>query len=228
MLSSEHFYDNLSTSYAKASEQRTNYLRSVDRIASSVIVRTKRGKLLDLGSGDGLRIQKLLLGSPIEISAVENSSEMRNLLYKNPGITKIYEFDIVSLKVPRSSFNYVTALWNVFGHVVDIELALKKAFESLTTGGIFIFDVNNPLNVRAYGIFPVIKNLLFLLIWRRDRKIKLKKNGNETWIYFRSAWYYRKVLKKIGFQNIRLLFIDYVSGENANQFTGQILIICSK
>lgn len=228
MLSSENFYDKLSTSYANASEQRTNYLRSVDRLTDSFISRTKRAKLLDLGSGDGVRIQKLLLGSPIEISAVENSPEMCKLLYKNTAIAQVYEFDIVGLEVPQSSFNYVTALWNVFGHVVDIDIALKKAFESLTTGGIFIFDVNNPLNVRAYGIYPAFKNLLFLLIWRRDRKIKLKKNGNETWVYFRSAWYYRKVLKEIGFRNIRVFFIDYVSGKNANKFTGQIFIVCSK
>jgi SAM-dependent methyltransferase len=228
MSSSESFYNDLSQSYSSVSKTRTNYLTSVDKIISSKLTHLKNEKLLDLGSGDGLRIQKIISGFEIEITAVENSSEMCNQLRTNKAIAHVCESDIVRFNVEPSAYNYVTALWNVFGHVEEIDAAFKKAYESLARGGIFIFDVNNPLNIGEYGIYSVIKNFFSFVFGVSEKKFKLVKGESETWVYFRPYWYYRKILKNAGFNDLSFLYLNYETGKMTTSINGQILITCVK
>ena len=228
MSSSESFYNDLSKSYASVSENRANYLVSVEKIVSSKLSRFKKEQLLDIGSGDGMRIRRIVSGTEIEITAIENSSEMCNLLRTNTAIARVYETDIVKFDVQPSSYNYVTALWNVFGHVEEIELGIKKAYESLAAGGTFIFDVNNPLNIGEYGIYSVTKNFLSFITGVTEKRFRLIKGRGETWVYFRSNWRYRKILQNAGFNSLSFLYLNYETGKKTTPFNGQILIICVK
>lgn len=228
MSSSESFYDNLSKSYTSVSENRANYLFSVDRIVSSKLSHLKKDKLLDIGSGDGMRIRRIASGSEIEITAIENSSEMCKLLRTNTAITRVYETDIVKFDVELSAYNYVTALWNVFGHIEEIDIAFNKAYKSLVDGGIFIFDVNNPINIGEYGIYSVAKNLFSFILGLTEKRFKLVKGNSETWVYFRPHWFYRKILKKAGFNDLSFLYLNYETGKKTTTFNGQTLAVCIK
>jgi SAM-dependent methyltransferase len=201
---------------------------SVERIISAKLPHSKNEKLLDLGSGDGLRIQKIISGFEIEVTAIENSSEMCNLLRTNTAITRVCESDIVKFDVEPSAYNYVTALWNVFGHVEEIEIAIKHAYESLVAGGTFIFDVNNPLNIGEYGVYPVTKNFLSFVFGANERRFKLIKGTGETWVYFRSNWHYRKILQNAGFKDLSFLHLNYQTGNRTISCNGQTLIFCVK
>jgi|694.fasta_scaffold18611_4 predicted TPR repeat methyltransferase len=228
MSSSESFYDDLSQSYSSVSKDRTNYLVSIEKIISSKLSHLKKERLLDFGSGDGLRIQKIVSGFEIEITAVENSSQMCNLLRTNSAIAHVCESDIVRFDVEPAAYNYVTALWNVFGHIKEIDIAINKAYESLVDGGIFIFDVNNPLNIGEYGIYSVTKNFFSFIHGLTEKKFKLVKGGSETWVHFRPHWYYQKILKSAGFNDLSRLYLNYETGKKTTFFNGQILIICMK
>jgi SAM-dependent methyltransferase len=228
MSSSERFYDDLSQNYASVLENRANYLVSVEKIVSSKLSRSKKEKLLDIGSGDGMRIKRIVLGADIEITAIENSAEMCNLLRTNSAIARVYETDIVKLDVQSSTYNYVTALWNVFGHVEEIEIAIKHAYESLVAGGTFIFDVNNPLNIGEYGVYSVTKNFLSFVFGANERRFKLIKGTGETWVYFRSNWHYRKILQSAGFKDLSFLHLNYQTGNRTISCNGQTLIFCVK
>lgn len=228
MSSSESFYDDLSKTYASVSESRANYLFSVERLVSSKLSHLKKEKLLDIGSGDGMRIRRIAMGSDIEITAIENSSEMCNLLRTNTAIAHVYETDIVKFDVQPSTYTYVTALWNVFGHVKEIEIAIQKAYETLAPGGTFIFDINNPLNISEYGIYSVTRNFLSFIIGVTEKRFRLIKGGGETWVYFRSNWHYRKILQNAGFNSLSFLYLNYETGKKTTPFNGQILIICVK
>jgi SAM-dependent methyltransferase len=228
MSSSESFYDGLSQNYSAISKDRSNYLVSVERIISSKLSHSKKEKLLDLGSGDGLRIQRIISGFDIEVTAIENSSEMCNLLRANTAITRVCESDIVRFGVEPSAYNYVTALWNVFGHIEEIDIAFNKAYESLADGGIFIFDVNNPLNISEYGIYSVTKNFFGFILGLTEKKFKLLKGGGETWVYFRPHWRYHKILRNSGFNYLSFLFLNYETGKKTTFLNGQVLVLCVK
>ena len=228
MSSSESFYDGLSQNYSTISKDRSNYLVSVERIISAKLPHSKNEKLLDLGSGDGLRIQKIISGFEIEVTAIENSSEMCNLLRTNTAITRVCESDIVKFDVEPSAYNYVTALWNFFCHIEEIDIAINKAYKSLVDGGTFIFDVNNPLNIGEYGIYSVTKNFFSFIHGLTEKKFKLVKGESETWVHFRPYWYYKKILKNAGFNDLSLLYLNYETGKKTTFFNGQILFICVK
>lgn len=228
MSSSESFYDALAQSYPTISGTRASYLSSIESIISAHIVNYNNEKLLDLGSGDGLRIQKILRETQVEITAVESSAEMCRLLRNNSSISRVLESDITHFEVEPSIFNYVTALWNVFGHVEDIDTAINKAYESLADGGVFIFDINNPLNIGEYGSYSVIRNFLSFIFHGNEKTFRLITGGTETRVYFRPHWYYRKLLKRIGFRNISFVFVNYKTGKKATLFSGQLLVKCDK
>ncbi len=228
MSSPEKFYDALSSSYSSISRKRLLYLESIERIVNLVLSNSKGGKLLDIGSGDGLRIQRITAGTGINVTAIESSKEMCKLLRKNSGISKVYPLDISEFTEERLQFQNVTALWNVFGHVQKIQTSLKNAFNSLEYGGKMIFDVNNALNVGEYGIIAVIRNFFTFIFIKPEIKFKLVNNDESTWVYFRSHWFYKKVLKQIGFKEIRFFYIDYENGAKASLFSGQLLVICTK
>jgi SAM-dependent methyltransferase len=232
MVNSKIFYDVMAQKkregYLSVTKKRADYLAAIDREFVKIISETKNAKLLDVGSGDGSRIQKLIKGKQIELSALDNSENFYNLLSRNTSVAHAYNLDINNFKVQYLTFNYATALWNVWGHVSDVENAFKLIFDSLAQDGIFFFDVNNPFNLREYGFWKGSRNFINSKFGQNVKSFKLVSNGIETDVFFRPPWVYREILNRIGFKNIKLTYFNYKTGARSNMFSGQVLITCHK
>jgi predicted TPR repeat methyltransferase len=206
--------------------RRSRYLGAVDKEVRKHLLDARAKTLLDIGTGDGLRISKIVEGVPLRLEGLEASLGMYQQLVNNPRFEKIYHLDVLDFQVNSEKYDVATALWNVFGHIVNARMALQSILNLLNNGGCLMFDVNNLLNVRQYGIQRTIRN------WGWEklnfRKGYLRHNlhvaGVSTSVYFRSPQKYKKMLTKAGFCDIEIVFFDYNSGNIANKYSGQCFI----
>ena len=150
-------YDAIAPMYEAYSARYGDYLNAVDQL---VIDRLQPGvRLLDIGSGDGRRLQKIASAcSLIDVVAVEPSSGMAALCRATTGFTVHQLFGDELAKLPETGFDAITVLWNVFGHMADSKVRLKTLVlirDKLKPGGCVLLDVNNRHNARAYGRWRV-------------------------------------------------------------------------
>lgn len=227
MTNSRNYYDSLAKSYRQVSVTRKNYLDHVDRLVYKSIANDKSKTLLDIGSGDGKRIVDLTDKLNIEVWAMENSTEMCALLSKTIDKSHVINSDISRLSAFNQTFDVITSLWNVFGHIEEIELAFFDIKNRLNPEGKFIFDVNNPFNIAEYGLISTIRNWLKIYFCRQVLTFNLKKSGAETDVYFRSLSCYKAKLKKAGFSRIEVKFINYATGSKTNILRGQFYFECT-
>lgn len=226
MSSSDNYYDALAESYQEVSRKRNNYLEAVDRMVDSSIRRFNPKRLLDIGSGDGKRLSKLTKNYNIQVWALENSNEMCTILSNTIPISRIFQRDVSFLPNIPETFDLVTALWNVFGHIESIGSSISDVKRKLNNGGVFIFDVNNPINVSEYGIISSMRNWWKIHILREQLIFVLEFRGTRTDVYFRSLNYYKSELERAGFSKIQVKYINYSSGALTNRFRGQLYFEC--
>ena len=227
MASSHTYYDALATDYAAVSKVKEKYLESIDNNLVIALDRKKPSTLLDIGSGDGRRIHKLTCDREIDVWVLENSSAMTKFLAEYFPHSRIVNTDVLEIFRLSKSFDMITALWNVFGHISDIEKVLAQVKSKLNADGLFVFDVNNPYNVNQYGLLSVIKNWWNLNVRKRDLSFNLIRDEVETEVYFRSQRAYRLMLQRAGFSNVCVSYINYSSGKKTKRFSGQIYFECS-
>jgi ubiquinone/menaquinone biosynthesis C-methylase UbiE len=227
MTNSRNYYDSIAKSYRQVSVSRKNYLDHVDRLVYKSIANDESKTLLDIGTGDGKRIFDLTDKLNIEVWVMENSPEMCSLLYRTIGKSHVMSSDISQLSTFSQTFDVITSLWNVFGHIEEIELAFSDIKNRLNPGGKFIFDVNNPFNIAEYGIISTIRNWRKIHIQREVLTFNLKNTGAETVVYFRSIGFYKCMLRKAGFTSIKVRFINYSTGSVTNIFRGQFYFECT-
>lgn len=155
-------YDAIAPLYEEYSGKRQAYLDAVDEL---VIANLKpENRLLDIGSGDGRRLAKIRACAGLsEIIAVEPSAEMAKICEHNVGIPVYQEFGENIDQLDIGSFDVVTALWNIFGHIPSSRARLQTLLnirEKLRPGGKLILDVNNRHNALAYGYWTILQRLL--------------------------------------------------------------------
>ena len=226
MSSSRDYYDALAMSYSEVSKSRSSYLTAIDQLVYRSILIAKPKKLLDIGSGDGKRIFKLTDNTGTEIWALENSIEMCAILSRTIPKSRIFESDISRLSEVTETFDSITALWNVFGHIEFIESTFVEIKEKLNPGGTFIFDVNNALNVGEYGIISMMRNYWKFCLRREKLTFSLNREDVSTNVYFRPLGWYKSELKRAGFSVIRVKFINYTTGQKTSRFRGQFYFEC--
>lgn len=230
-MESKTFYNKVAEKYSTISSKRKAYNYAVDNYIKSHKYFGKFKNVLDVGSGSGERIAKLF---PISttITALEESNEMCKLIRKNKKIKYVIESDLKRLKLNdfEDKFDLITMQWNVLGHVQDPIPLVKLCFEILNHGGTLIFDVNNPLNLRHYGIRQFLLNWLFFSVYpRRQRRIfNLELDNLSTPVNFSPASFYTKLLSEAGFIDTKITYLDYDTGSYARSTSGQILIEASK
>ena len=147
-------YDTVAPVYAEYALKRKDYIKSVDALVLTYL--KSRASLMDVGCGDGHRLHQLLSQSQIKKAlAVEPSHEMAKRCRLNAQI-EVIETTIDKLNI-TDSFEAITALWNVLGHVpCELRIAsLQKMAACLSADGIIMLDVNNRHNAPAYGRFKV-------------------------------------------------------------------------
>ncbi len=150
-------YDAIAPVYAEYSSEKEKYLNAIDNMVLKNI--KNEARLLDIGAGDGRRLQKIQTTKKLsEAVAIEPSKKMGEICRKNTGCD-VYEQcaeNIGGLDIGQ--FDIITALWNVFGHIPkssDRLQALKNIKDKLKPDGIFMIDVNNRHNASSYGAAKV-------------------------------------------------------------------------
>lgn len=225
---SSAFYDALSEKYSEVFLDKKKYHDAVDDLVRGNEDYESWLNVLDVGSGDGRRIISLFPNQKCKLHSIENSGAMVDLLRKSPRITKVIHRDFCGLHSRDFDIRYDIILmqWNVLGHLTNISEAFKLASQTLKVGGHFIFDFNNPLNYKHYGILSMLRNFLKLNIPLPNGSLKFKiSHGNSfTETNFYSVGYISKLLEFNGFKINKIVYLDYITGTVESRYRGQAFI----
>ena len=225
---SSAFYDAMSENYIDVFLDKKKYHDAVDNLVRSNEDYSLWLNVLDVGSGDGRRIISLFPNQKCKLHSVENSGAMAALLRKSSRITKVIHHDFCSLDSRDFGIRYDVILmqWNVLGHLANISKAFKLASQTVKVGGHFIFDCNNPLNYKHYGIFNMARNLLKLNLPLSKGSLKFKiAHGNSiTETRFYSVGHISKLLEFNGFKVNKIVYLDYITGTVESRYRGQAFI----
>jgi len=167
-------YDQVAPVYERLAQQRAGYLEAIDRIVISAIPPGSRS-LLDVGAGNGSRAARIAAAAGLrDLVLVEPSGAMRS---RCPAQAEIWALRAEDLARRQGSFDVITCLWNVLGHILPAAARLEamRQFGRLVSpvGRIFI-DVNHRYNARHYGLLATAARYL------RDRIAPDEAKGDVT------------------------------------------------
>ena len=233
-ITSNTYYDKVSSLYREISKTRCNYLQAVDAIVTATVKRNKIKSWLDIGVGDGERISGLLGKVKAEdVVCLEPSAYMFQQASQSlEGKCIVIRKSLATYsKDTDRRFSFVTALWNVIGHSVDPVSFLRDAYALLDNNGLLLIDANNRYNVRQYGFLPVMRNAILDYLGLSTKgvfKLKTNNEGVFTYVYIASPRELRKACKVLNIEEININFVDYMTGEPAGYLTGQMVVRITK
>jgi len=233
-ITSNTYYDKVSSLYREISKTRCNYLQAVDAIVTATVKRNKIKSWLDIGVGDGERISGLLgKVKAEEVVCLEPSAYMFQQASQSlEGKCIVIRKSLATYsKDTDRRFSFVTALWNVIGHSVDPVSFLRDAYALLDNNGLLLIDANNRYNVRQYGFLPVMRNAILDYLGLSTKgvfKLKTSNEGVFTYVYIASPRELRKACKVLDIADINIDFVDYMTGKPAGCFTGQMVVRIAK
>lgn len=228
MQDNNHFYDNLSSKYDYISEKRRNYLESIDQEILNFIKPLNINLILDVGLGNGKRsykyITKLNL-SEKKFYGIEPSKKMylESLKIFNEK-ENIFNINLESY-LTHKKFDLIMCLWNVIGHVSNLEIFIKKVSDLCSYNGYFIFDFNNIYNLKEYGFRSFIYNL-FVSLFKYKFKFRAVNDNDNTLVKYYKPNYLSKILSLNNFKIIKKIHINYQDGTKGNFLNSQTLLIC--
>lgn len=224
-------YDAIAPLYAEYSSRYQSYLNAVDQLVIDRLAPHKR--LLDIGSGDGRRLQKIALHHGLtEVVAVEPSGEMATLCRETTGFPVHQLFGDELDRLPESGHDAITVLWNVFGHMADSSVRVKTLQlikTKLRASGSVLLDVNNRHNARAYGRLKVLKRRVIDALAFDERRGDVHYEwtiGNESvpssgHLFTPSEL--TRLFSRAGFRVAERLSVNYATGEvSTSPFEGQL------
>jgi len=222
-------YDAFAASYKSYAEGRRQYQQAIDRI---VISRVRDAKsLLDAGAGDGRRALEIGRSARVErIVLLEPSRGMRAHCMED---VELWPFSIEEIPDTAPSFDIITCLWNVLGHVQGSEArlhALVRLRRLLAPGGMLFLDVNHRYNAAAYGWTKTVARML------QDAVVPSETNGDvivpwnaggnliQTKSHVFTQAEMRKLFRSAGLNPIMRWVIHYETGEQHHlPFAGHLL-----
>jgi SAM-dependent methyltransferase len=210
---------------------RAEYNTSVDSIVTRFAKSSKVDSWLDIGTGNGDRLVKLLkkINAVDKVICLEPSEYMHREATENLGSKAVViqkTLEAYSYEQEKK-FSIITALWNVIGHSDRPADFLKNAYEMLDKDGILLFDANNRYNIRQYGIYNVIRNAIWDLIGFEPKGIfKLKPcTGNEfTTVYISSPNDIYRACSILEGAKFQIHYLDYNTGKPTTWLSGQMVI----
>ena len=228
MQNNNHYYDNLSKTYDQISKKRRKYLDSIDQEIFNFLKSLNINTILDVGIGDGRRSNKYITKlnfSEKNFYGIEPSTKMYVESKKNFNEKQnIFNINLESYQTDHK-FDLIMCLWNVIGHVSNLEIFIKKVSELSSRKGYFIFDYNNIYNFKEYGLRSFVSNLLFGLF--KDKfEFRVVSNNDDTSVNYYKSSYLLKILSFNNFKVIDKIYINYQDGTKGNFLNSQILLIC--
>lgn len=225
------YYDVLSDDFNTISKRRSLYLNSINKLITDFVNYERFKKVLDIGSAEGNRILEIKknLINPINIDCIEPSIKLFKKLKINLDKNKNFNFfnsDLENFDQSVKKYDAIFALWNVIGHIENIDQFFNKSKNLLKDQGYLVLDLNNSLNIKQYGITNFLKNIIKIFFRNIiSQTYPLKYKNVETRVRIISPFEIKKIFKNYGFKIIKSSFIDYDSGKKANIFSGQLFII---
>jgi ubiquinone/menaquinone biosynthesis C-methylase UbiE len=212
------FYDQLALYFRAYSRKRRAYLNGIDDL---VVPNLKGASLLDVGAGDGVRAMRLA-----------RRAGLRRLVLVEPNLSmarrceslgaEVLPVRAEELSLPPGSFDNITCLWNVLGHIetrADRIRALRNMARLLAPGATLHLDLQNRFNLRAYGWRKVAINMA------RDLKHPRGENGGRRFDidlgsrrisargYLFSPAEASRMIEAAGLRVVRRLSVDYRTGQ---------------
>jgi len=226
-------YQELAPYYRQYSEGRAAFLGKVDGIIIrrlSEIGEVKR--LLDAGSGDGYRAQKISrMANIAEVTLCEKVGSMASLCRQRE-IDRVWECDILDIPAEEGYFDVVTCLWNVLGAIPTPQRkteTLTKLYHSIKERGVLFVDVANRYNASHYGWFLVLKPFLSNLFRSRSTKNDILFNfsiDHQTIPGYGHVFSPKEIetlLTNSGFKIRNRLMLNYETGEETDSiFRGHL------
>lgn len=228
MHDNNRYYDNLSYSYDYISEKRRKYLESIDQEILNFIKPLNINAILDVGIGNGKRSNKFITKlnfSEKKFYGIEPSEKMHLESLKIFNEKKnIININLESYQTHKK-FELIMCLWNVIGHVSNLEIFIKKVSELSSHNGYFIFDFNNIYNLKEYGLSSFMSNS-FVGLFKHKFKFRVVNNNDDTLVNYYKPKYISKILSFYNFKILKKIHINYKDGTISNFLNGQILLIC--
>jgi 2-polyprenyl-3-methyl-5-hydroxy-6-metoxy-1,4-benzoquinol methylase len=222
-------YDFLAPYYRSYAAKRSRYLAKVEEI---IIKRAQgSGALLDIGAGDGSRALRIAeqLGCK-RVVLIEPSTGMQS---QCNGAAEFVTCRASEVPHTGPSFDVVTCLWNVLGHLRDTEervTVLARLKSVLRPGGAIFLDVNHRYNAAAYGwpktFLRIFHDLLFHSHANGDVEVSWRAGERQIVTYghvFTSAEL-RSIFHLAGLKIKNHWIVDYKTGvEHQSRFMGNLL-----
>jgi SAM-dependent methyltransferase len=229
-------YDALAPHYEEYSSNYHLYLQAIENLTISEISPGMR--ILDVGSGDGRRLRKIMDLIPgIQCTAIEPSPQMAEICRKNIGdnvvvtpVEKIADLDI-------DNFDLAISLWNVLGHI-SLEsrvLALEVIADKLAQNGKILLDINNRHNAVGYGYLKVLMRYFVDLVnfnsTRGDTEYewKIGDKNYKGYGHLFTPQEAQEIFRKAGLKVCKRLTVNYRSGKvSKSRFLGQLFYVLQK
>ncbi|MFA5118435.1 MAG: glycosyltransferase [Candidatus Omnitrophota bacterium] len=136
-----------------------------------------KGRLLDVGCGDGLFLETAQ-NAGWRVFGTEFSSYAVSFIKEKYGI-EVFRGDITEYESPGSEFDAVT-LWHVLEHTRDPVAVIKKLRSLLKDDGILVLALPNLDNWLSRGIYRLVKGKKPHLFSPLDRELHLNFFKKET------------------------------------------------
>ena len=232
-MDSSEFYAEFAPWYGAYAQTKWTYIQSVNNFIEGKIKDVLT--IIDIGAGDGSRLQKILIGlnKSVKATAVDDSDGMVDLLKKDATGIEVFKGDIASSEFHLSGkYDAVLCLCNVLGHIADKEgrlMALKNMANLLEDNGSLFLDVNNRYNIAQYGFKSVLVNLakdIFSPNARNGNFILNVPAGNRrisTTVHIFSPGEMEGLLRATGLKVVQRKIIHYQTGRQMNTiWSGQL------
>jgi SAM-dependent methyltransferase len=228
-------YDRIAPELPRLSYSRRAYLDRIDRVVISQIPEGSRS-LLDIGAGDGHRARQIAGAAGLkDVVLLEPSASMRGMW---PPDTRGWTIRAEELSGKNDTFDVITCLWNVLGHIFPTESrveVLRQCGRLLSREGLLFLDVSHRYNVLHYGLLPTILRMM------RDRILPNEKNGDVMACWNVNGCSYatnghvftdpefRRISSSAGLTIRKVFIVDYATGEIRHSvFAGHLLYVLAR
>jgi SAM-dependent methyltransferase len=236
LISSREYYDRVATSYDEELRRRADYLAAIDEVVVRWVRSVGARSILDVGCGNGARLQHLLARTGGTGVGIDESPGM--VAAARARGVDAHVIDIAAapgrVPLPPRGFDVVLALWNVLGHLDGPQRrlrALEHMRALLARGGLIIFDVNNRYNAAQYGWRRVAWNVARDLLGDRPGgDFVARRTVGDTDIATVSHVFcpgeILHLCREAGLHPRSVDFVDYNRGSFArSQWTGQVCVV---